>query len=82
MDSITTFYHENTEVSIAIIVAAVIFLFLKPKEFGKLLVVIAVVAIVAYLVTAVIDVVDKGAEKKGEAAGRTEKNYRDSESEK
>lgn len=82
MDSIVTFYHENTEVSFAIIVAAVIFLFLKPKEFGKLLVVIAVVGIVAYLVSAVIDIVDKGADKKSEAAGRTERSYLGSEKEK
>jgi chromate transport protein ChrA len=79
MDTIASFYHENTEVSIAIIVAAIIFLFLRPKEFGKLLIVIAVVAIIAFLVSAVVDVVDKGADKKGQAANRTDKSYSDSE---
>ena len=79
MESIKAFYTNNTEISIAIIVGAVIFLIIKPKEFGKLLTVIAVVAIIGYLVTAVIDVVNKGSEKKGEAANRTDRSYQDSE---
>ncbi|WP_455374909.1 hypothetical protein [Kaarinaea lacus] len=79
MESIKAFYTNNTEISIAIIVGAVIFLVVKPKEFGKLLTVIAVVAIIGYLVTAVIDVVNKGSEKKGEATSRTDRSYQDSE---
>lgn len=79
MESIKAFYTNNTEISIAILVGAIIFLIIKPKEFGKLLTVIAVVAIIGYLITAVIDVVNKGSEKKSEAASRTDRSYQDSE---
>jgi len=78
--SVTAFYNSHTEISIAIAVAIAIFLFLKPKEFGKVVVAIAVIVIVVYLVMGLIDVVNKGSEKKSQATHRTDRAYTDSES--
>ena len=79
MESIKAFYTNNTEISIAILVGVIIYLVVKPKEIGKLLTVIAVMAIIGFLTSAVIDVVNKGSEKKGEASSRTERSYEGSE---
>ena len=81
MDSIVNFYNNNTEISIAIGVAVAILFFIKPKEIGKILGAIAVIILIAYLITALIDVVHKGTDKKNEAATRTDRAYSDSENE-
>ena len=81
METITNFYNNNTEISIAIGVAVVVMFFLRPKEVGKVIGAIAIIVLIGYLVTALIDVVHKGSDKKNEASTRTDRAYTDSENE-
>jgi hypothetical protein len=53
-DSIQTFYQGNTEVSIAILIAIIIVLIVKPKAAGKLLVVIAAFIVIGYVIVTVV----------------------------
>lgn len=75
IETIQSFYYANTEISIAIAVAILIAIFINPKLAGKILGAIAIIAIVGYLVVAVMGIVDKGAEKKDAASHRTDKSY-------
>lgn len=79
MDSIEAFYNNNTEVSIAVLISLAIAFIIKPKAFGKVIGAIAIIAVIGYLISVVVDTVDTSIDKKGEAAHRTDKAYLESE---
>ena len=78
-DSIQTFYQGNTEVSIAILVAIITVLIIKPKAAGKLFVVIAVIFVVGYVINSAIDLTGSASDKKIDAVNRTDKDFQKSE---
>ena len=69
------FYYNHTELSIAIFVALVIFSVFKPKQIGKMLIGVAILAGIAYLVGSLGDTVSKGIDRKDKATHRTDKSY-------
>lgn len=76
---IRVFYYNNTELSIAIFVALVIFSIFKPKQIGKMLIGVAILAGIAYLIGSLSNTVTKGADRKDKASHRTEKQYIENE---
>ena len=78
-DSIQTFYHGNTEISIAILVAIVVVLIVIPKAAGKLLVVIAAFIIIGYVIVTVTDLTGSAKDNKIDAAHRTDREFQKSE---
>lgn len=78
-DSIQSFYQANTEIAIAIGVAIIVALIVKPKAAGKIVGAIAIILVVWYLVVAVFDLTESTMEKKSEAAHRTDREFQKSE---
>ena len=79
IQSIETFYINNTEISIAIVSALIIAILIKPKHIGKILGAVAIIATIAYVIISLSDTVSKGIHNKNDASTRTDKSYRDSE---
>jgi c-di-AMP phosphodiesterase-like protein len=78
-DSIQTFYQGNTEVSIAILIAIIIVLIVKPKAAGKLLVVIAAFIVIGYVIVTVTDLTGSAKDNKNEALHKTDREFHKSE---
>ena len=78
IQTIETFYINNTEISIAIISALIIAILIKPKQIGKILGAVAIMAIIAYVFVSLSDTASKGINNKNEASTRADKDYRDS----
>ncbi|MCI0506254.1 MAG: hypothetical protein L0Z73_09120 [Gammaproteobacteria bacterium] len=76
---LNTFYTDNTELSIAIIVTLVIAVLIKPKQIGKILGAVATIVIIGYLIASLSGIVSKGVDKKNAAGVRTDKQYYNSE---
>ena len=83
LDEITyplrAFYYNNTKLSIAIFIVLVIFSIFKPKQIGKMLVGVAILAGIAYLVGSLSSTVSKGIDKKDQGTHRTDKAYKESD---
>jgi len=79
MESLETFYNNNTEISIAIVVAFIIAFIWKPGAVGKIVGVIAVIAVVGYLIVGLINLTSSTMDKTGEAASRTDREFQKSE---
>ena len=77
-DSIRSFYDNYTEISIAVVVAIVIALILKPKNAGKIVGAIAILIVVGYVIVEVVNLTSSTMDKKGEAASRTDREFQDS----
>jgi hypothetical protein len=79
IQSFKTFYANNTELTIAIIVTLVIAVLLKPKEIRKILVAVGIIAIIGYLIASLSDIVSTSIDNKNEIGIKTDKIYRDKE---
>ena len=79
MEALETFYHNNTEISIAVVAAIVIALVWNPKSAGKIVVVIAIIAVVGFLVAELINLTDSTMDKKSDAASRTDREFQQSD---
>ena len=77
-DTIQAFYDSNTEISIAVVVAIVIALILKPRNAGKIVGAIAIIFIIGYVVVEVVNLTSSTMDKKGEAASRTDREFQES----
>lgn len=73
------FYANNTEISIAIIIALAIAVFIKPKQIGKIVGAVAIIFIIGYLILSLSGIVSRGVDKTNDAGTRTDKQYRDTE---
>ena len=74
-----TFYSSNTELAIGIIAAVAIAVLIKPKEIGKILVAIGIIATIGYLIASLGNVVSNSVDNKSEVGTKTDKLYRDKE---
>lgn len=76
--SIKVFYIQHTAIFISLIAALAILIFIKPKQFGKVLAALAILVLIGYGISSLTNVVNSGIEKNYEAGSRTDKQYRES----
>jgi len=79
LQPIETFYANNTELTIAIIVSLVIAVLIKPKEIKNILIGVGVIAVIGYLIASLSGTVSKGIDGKNEAGIKTDRLYQDRE---
>ena len=78
-ESVQAFYNNNFEISVALAAGIIISLFVWPKETGKLAGVVVVIALIGYLILALVDVTTTGISKKDEAGSKTDKEIHERE---
>lgn len=81
IDSIQSFYENNTEISIAIAVAIIVALVIKPKQAGKIAGAIVILLVAGFLVLEVVNIAGSTMDRKSEAAHRTDNQLQQSEAE-
>jgi len=78
MESLETFYNNNSEITIAIVAAIIIAFIWKPRAIGKIVGAIAIIAVVGYLIVELTNITGSAIHKKDEAANRTDKEFHNS----
>lgn len=73
---ITNFYHSNTEISIALAVAVVGYALYKPKDIGKMLVGVAILAVLVSVVVSLSDTASDSMASKEKAIHRTDDSFK------
>ncbi|MGD8595001.1 MAG: hypothetical protein PVF82_19390 [Gammaproteobacteria bacterium] len=77
--SIETFYANNTELTIAIIVTLVIAILLKPKEIKNILLGVGIIAAIGYLIVSLSGIVSTGIDSTNEVGIKTDRQYQNGE---
>ena len=77
--SIETFYANNTELTIAIIVTLVIAILLKPKEIKNILLGVGIIAVIGYLIVSLSGIVSTGIDSTNEVGIKTDRQYQNGE---
>ncbi len=76
---IKTFYANNTELTIAVVVTLVIAILIKPKEIKKIIVGIGIVIVIGYLIASLSGIVSTGIDRTNEMGVKTDRTYHDRE---
>jgi hypothetical protein len=77
--SIETFYANNTELTIAIIVTLVIAVLIKPKEIKNILLGVGIIAVIGYLIVSLSGIVSTGIDSTNEVGIKTDRQYQNGE---
>ena len=79
LETLQNFYNDNAEITIAIVVATVIAVVIKPREVTRIAGAIGIIVIVGWLITTLIDLTGSTMNKKSEAVHRTDREFQKSQ---
>lgn len=72
MEQLIDFYSENTELSLALVAAVVVFGIFKPKYIWKIVIAVVLLGVVASVISMLGDTLSEGSDQKEKMGERTE----------